>query len=253
MASRNMRNSFFKYEQLLRNRPRIWHPGFIIHKIIQNEVMEFSRLITSENSGSVLDFGCGKSPFRNYFEQYQGADVDRLNKDPDFLIDKESNRINNLANQSVDNIISIEVIEHVPNIQLFIHEASRILKPSGYFLIVAPFVYNYHGSDDYCRYSKNYFLNNGLFKDFDIVRINSTPNDFIEFLTFNMSHFIGIFPIIRFFYPVFFLINISGIALSKIFKLFFLMAGLVSPKFTHLYKNSFLLFPLQISVTLRKK
>lgn len=248
-----MKSFFFRYEQLLRSRPRIWHPGFIIHRIIQTEVERFSKLITTENSGSVLDFGCGKSPFRSYFKRYQGADVDKINKDPDFLIDKESNRIINLADKSVDNIISVEVIEHVPNIRLFIHEASRILKPSGYFLIVAPFVYNYHGSDDYCRYSNNYFMNNELFKDFDVVRVNSTPNDFIEFLAFNISHFIGIFPIIKFFYPVFFLINFLGIVLSRVFSLLFWVAGLISPKFTSLYENSFLLFPLQISVTLRKK
>lgn len=248
-----MKDFFFRYERLLRSKPQIWHPGFIIHRIIQSEVEIFEKLITSENSGSVLDFGCGKSPFKKYFKKYQGADIDRINKNPDYLIDKETNQIAVLPDQSVDNIISIEVIEHVPNVELFIHEASRILKPSGYFLIVAPFVYNYHGSDDYFRYSRNYFLNSELFKDFDIVRINSTPNDFIEFLAFNISHFIGIFPVVRFFYPIFFLINILGILLSKIFKFLFWAAGFASPKFISLYENSFLLFPLQISVTLKKK
>lgn len=248
-----MKNFFFRYEHSLRSKPRIWHPGFIIHQIIQSEVRLFSRFINSKNSGAVLDFGCGKSPFRNYFKKYQGADIDEVNKDPDFLIDKQTNRIIGIPDQSIENIISIEVIEHVPDISLLTKEISRILKPSGYLLIVAPFVYNYHGSDDYCRYSRNFFLRNDIFGDFEIIKINSTPNDFVEFLTFNISHFIGLFPFIRFIYPLFLVLNLTGIIFSKVFKYFFKIAGFVSPKFTTLYENTFLLFPLQISIILKRK
>ena len=248
-----MKNFFYTYERSLRSMPQIWHPGFIIHKIIRNEIIHFSSFINEKNSGQVLDFGCGKSPFKKYFRSYQGADIDRINKDPDFLIDNKTNVIVGISDSSIENLISIEVIEHVPDLANFMKEAYRVLKPNGYFLIIAPFVYNYHGSDDYARYSKNYFLHNPIFKDFEVVKINSTPNDFTEFLAFNISHFIGIFPIIRFAYPIFFIINILGLFFSWLCRMSFNLANTISPKFGELYRNSFLLFPLQIAVVLKKK
>lgn len=248
-----MKKFFYRYEQSLRKEPQIWHPGYIIHRIIQREIILFSKLIKKENNGSVLDFGCGKSPFRSYFSHYKGADIDTINKEPDYLIDPINNKIQGITEGSIENMISVEVIEHVPNLTAFMREASRVLKPGGLFLIVAPFVYNYHGDNDYARYSRNYFMQNPVFEDFEIIRMNSAPNDFTEFMTYNLNHFLGIFPIIHFFYPLYFITNCLGILLSKVIFLFFNIASRISPKFTELYKNSFLLFPLQISVTLRKK
>lgn len=248
-----MKNFFYRYEQSLRKKPKIWHPGYIIHRIIQKEILFFSKYIQQKNTGSVLDFGCGKSPFRTYFKEYKGADIDTSEKEPDFLIDEKSNRIEGVDDNSIENIISIEVIEHVPNLPAFIQEAKRVLKQDGLFLIVAPFVYNYHGNNDYARYSKNYFLQNPIFQDFEIIRINSTPNDFIEFITYNINHFLGIFPFIRFVYPLFLLINTAGIVSSILMRGLFHVLTFFSPKFKELYQNSFLLFPLQIAIVLKKK
>lgn len=248
-----MKEFFYRYEQSTRKSPKIWQAEYIMHRMIRKEIIYFSNLINKTSGGSVLDFGCGKAPYRAYFQSYKGADVDRNNKEPDYLIDSETNKISNISDNSIENIISIQVIEHVPNLEAYISEVKRILKPGGHFLVIAPFVYNYHGSDDYARYSRNYFERNSIFENFEIVKINGTPNDFVEFIAYNCSHFFGIFPIIRFFYPVYFIINLLGILLSKTFFVIFRMASIASPKFAELYKNSFLLFPLQVLVTFKKK
>ncbi|MCW1888694.1 MAG: methyltransferase domain-containing protein [Candidatus Moranbacteria bacterium] len=246
-------NSFsYKYEQLIRQSPRIWQPGFIIHNIIHKELLMFAKLINKETDGAVLDFGSGKSPFREIFKSYAGADIDTKDKEPDYLINTESNQIIGVDNDTVSNIISIEVIEHLPNIEAYIKEAYRVLKPGGYLLIVAPFMYNFHGSDDYARYTKNFFTLDRIFHGFKIKRINFELNDFILFIFYQISHFFEVFPVIRFLYPIFFVLNILAFILSKSVFLLFKTLGVFSPKFTELYKNTFLLYPLQISVILRK-
>jgi len=123
-----MKKYFYNYEKSIRSNPKIWHPGFIIHNLIKKEIEIFSNLIKSENKGEVLDFGCGKAPFRKYFTDYKGADIDSENKEPDCIIDPETNKINDLPDESVRNIISVQVIEHVLYIKPYIKEAERLLK-----------------------------------------------------------------------------------------------------------------------------
>ena len=188
-----MNDSSYRYEKAIRRSPRIWQPGYIIHKIIHEELVYFSRFINTKNDGAVLDFGCGKSPFRNLFKSYVGADVDKSAKEPDYLIDISTNRIRGIADNSISNIISVEVVEHIPSIEAYITEAKRVLKPGGFFLIIAPFMYNFHGNDDYARYSKNFFISGEMFKDFEITQLNFTPNDFITFIIYQINHFFEIF------------------------------------------------------------
>lgn len=248
-----MNDYSYRYEKSIRSRPRIWHPGYLIHRIIHAELLFFANFINRKNDGSVLDFGCGKSPFRTMFRSYIGADLDRHKKEPDLIIDPISNRINTLNDNSVNNIISIQVIEHVPEIKKYIQEANRLLKPNGYLFIMAPFLYNFHGTDDYARYTVNFFERSPLFQGFEVTRINFAPNDFIVFVTYQLNHFLELFPVLKFFYPLFIVTNILALITSKITYRFFWVLGKLSPKFTILYRDTFLLFPLQISVILKKK
>lgn len=73
---------------------------------------------------------------------------------------------------TVDQIINIAVLEHVPNPQAVIAEIHRILKPGGKLLCEIPFMQGFHASPyDFQRYT--YEGMKVQFKDFKNVKIHS--------------------------------------------------------------------------------
>jgi len=77
--------------------------------------------------------------------------------------------------ESADGIICKEVLEHVYNPFLAIHEMFRILKKGGKLFCTLPFVYPYHGSGqekDFWRFSRDGI--DCLFSQFKEVRV--TPS-----------------------------------------------------------------------------
>lgn len=77
-----------------------------------------------------------------------------------------------LQDNSVDAIVNIAVLEHVPNPQQVIAEFLRILKPGGQLYCFIPFIQGFHASPwDFQRYTKR-----GMevqFKDFDVEWIHT--------------------------------------------------------------------------------
>jgi SAM-dependent methyltransferase len=58
------------------------------------------------------------------------------------------------AESSVDGVISMAVLEHVPNPEDFLKEASRVLKPGGFIVTGVPFMQGFHASpNDYYRWT----------------------------------------------------------------------------------------------------
>jgi len=71
---------------------------------------------------------------------------------------------------SFDNIIMTNLLEHVQEPQKVVNEAYRVLKPNGLVIVFTPFMYPIHGDpNDYWR-----FTDEGLkylLKNFDIVKV----------------------------------------------------------------------------------
>ena len=77
--------------------------------------------------------------------------------------------------ESVENIICVSVLEHVPEPQKVVNEIHRILKPGGMILLVIPFVFPYHSIDhDYYRFTKDGIGH--LFRHFREVHIQPRGN-----------------------------------------------------------------------------
>jgi SAM-dependent methyltransferase len=75
-----------------------------------------------------------------------------------------------LKNESVDYIVNVAVLEHVPDPTMVIQEILRVLRPGGQIYCYFPFIQGFHASpDDYTRVTKPGLKH--LFRDFEIVEL----------------------------------------------------------------------------------
>lgn len=118
-------------------------------------------------SGTLLDFGCGQKPYQSLFKnitEYKGIDFknysinkDFKEKEPDcyFKDDYLNTLILPFEDNSFDNAVSFQVLEHHKNPKKMIKEIFRITRPNGYILITAPFLGGIHEEPyDYQRFTK---------------------------------------------------------------------------------------------------
>lgn len=107
---------------------------------------------------SVLDFGCGKCPYKPIFEphleKYVGADIE-LNEYAQLLIDIETGRVATPPNQ-FDVILSTQVLEHVTDPPSYLKEANRLLKEDGLLVLSTHGYWIYHPDPtDYWRWTRD--------------------------------------------------------------------------------------------------
>lgn len=136
------------------------HPGFF-HRRRQSLRLLYKRLeeiVTSPSTAAgqrILDYGCASKPyealFKLKFKEYIGADLPgnrhaqiALRPDGTLPVDAES----------MDCVLSTQVLEHVPNPQLYLQEAYRVLKPGGTLILSTHGMYRYHPDPaDYWRWT----------------------------------------------------------------------------------------------------
>jgi len=118
--------------------------------LIAKQVQKFAPYL----SGTVLDVGSGS--FRRYerflvCEKYLTLDPNP-NSGADIISPAEKIQ---LADASVDSIISTQTLEHVVDPWAVVSEFSRIIKPEGYCLVTVPLWGNLHEEPvDFWRYTK---------------------------------------------------------------------------------------------------
>ncbi len=77
-----------------------------------------------------------------------------------------------LADNSVDAILNLAVLEHVPNPPKVVSEFNRVLKPGGQAFCFVPFIQGFHASPwDFQRYTSSGLRE--LFKDFEIIKLKA--------------------------------------------------------------------------------
>ncbi len=95
-----------------------------------------------------------------------------------------------LPDGSFDNVICVNVLEHIYDYRNLVRESHRILKSGGKMYLSIPFFFNIHGSpDDYFRYTRSALVrifNEAGFSDVTITELGDGPVS-VLFQTFGGS------------------------------------------------------------------
>lgn len=95
-------------------------------------------------NATVLDFGCGDAPYRTLFQacgiaKYLAADLGEGAEIP-----IESGKPLPIADHSIDFVVSFQVLEHVWNLDWYLSEVKRVLKPDGRLILSTHGTWLYH-------------------------------------------------------------------------------------------------------------
>jgi SAM-dependent methyltransferase len=108
--------------------------------------------------GTLLDYGCGGQPYRAlfapYIERYIGVDVVAATG---IKLDLElvPNEPVPLPKESVDTILATQTIEHVPDVDAYLAECNRLLKPNATLVLTAPMHWRHHEVPyDFLRFTR---------------------------------------------------------------------------------------------------
>ena len=131
--------------------------------ISRQPIYAFLKNKSSDMKGTIVDFGCGNMPYRDLFinaEHYIGLDVDTaktygFNANGITYYDGKNIPFDD---ESVDCIISMQVFEHIEDLEYTLKEIRRVLYPGGVLCFTCPMVYPIH----YMPYDFRRFTNYGI-------------------------------------------------------------------------------------------
>src|SRR5947209_3108226 len=115
-----------------RAHPGYFHPRYHALRLLFTRLEEIVNAEWLERGSRILDYGCAAKPyedlFKRKFEDYVGADL-AGNKHAQITLGARGELPTD--SESVDCVLSTQVLEHVQNPQLYLQEAYRVLKPGG--------------------------------------------------------------------------------------------------------------------------
>lgn len=139
---------------------------------------KFLQKYTPYYKGVMYDLGCGEAPYKEYFLQfadsYTGVDWTKTLHNSKADVVSDLNKKIELEDETADTIISLSVMEHLCEPQVFLNESYRILRPGGTMILQVPWQWWIHEAPhDYFRYT-SYGLKY-LFKKAGFIDIQVEP------------------------------------------------------------------------------
>jgi SAM-dependent methyltransferase len=130
-----------------RIKPSIFGTRYFVLKQLSKAVeFAIAKYIAGDNKrNNLLDYGCGDRPyvslFEPYIKKYIGADIAE-NQTADVLIEENGDIIT--PDESVDIVLSTQVLEHVVDVEKYLFEAHRVLNTEGLLLLSTHGYWMYH-------------------------------------------------------------------------------------------------------------
>src|SRR5258708_314565 len=133
---------------------RFWQPDWLVLR----EIARVLRGLLADpalklRDARVLDFGCGTRPYEAWFAaagaRYRGADIDATHE----VRIREDGTLD-CADGEYDLVASFQVLEHVWDLDAYLGEARRALRPEGWLLLSTHGSWLYHPHPhDYRRWT----------------------------------------------------------------------------------------------------
>jgi SAM-dependent methyltransferase len=121
------------------------HPQWFVYKDNQKHIKEIGKVI----SGRVLDIGCADQYIKQYLTNscvYVGLDyyqtaTEWYHTKPNVFGDAQRLPF---ADETMDSVLLLDVLEHLPEPNLCLSEITRVLKCKGILVLQVPFLYPIH-------------------------------------------------------------------------------------------------------------
>ena len=162
---------------------------YLSKKISRKNLISFLEkdLSNIKNSGkkiSLLNVGSGgeieKSIKKYNFFNVKSIDIDHLRK-PDQELDVCDYDFEKKLGHTVNCIVISEVIEHLKDPFLAIHNLKKVLEKDGFMIVTSPFILGIHDEpNDYFRYTKHGLKL--LLKDFKIINLKQRNNGLMDII-----------------------------------------------------------------------
>lgn len=117
---------------ILKKHKDIWENKKIIREVY---IGWFKKIIKDLKEGKTIELGSGTGNFKDFKPDVITSDIEKR-KWLDMCFDAH---VMPFDNQSIDNIVMIDVLHHLSNPMVFFREASRVLKRSGRIVLVEPY------------------------------------------------------------------------------------------------------------------
>lgn len=148
----------------------IWrHDAFVLRRLqtaVQTVVAALSACGVLDKQARVVDFGSGEAPYKSVFDSSCGEYL-RCDLEGNALADVHFKEGENLPlnSQTVDCVVSFQVLEHVWEVQQYLAECRRVLKSNGRLVLSTHGVWLYHPHPgDYRRWTCD-----GLCKELELA------------------------------------------------------------------------------------
>jgi len=134
--------------------PRFWHPDWLVLRDMARVLRGFiADPVLGVRGARMLDYGCGTRPYEPWFAaagaQYRGADIDGAHE-----VRIRADGTLECADSEYDLVASLQVLEHIWNLDAYLGEARRVLKPNGRLLLSTHGAWLYHPHPgDYRRWT----------------------------------------------------------------------------------------------------
>lgn len=140
-------------DALRRRAPRIWDTDWMVLRRLTNGIETQARQHVARGA-TMVDLGCGSMPYRELITglgiSYVGADI---GGDADLLIDAQGRVA--MDDAGADAVLSVQVLEHVRDLDSYCAEIRRLLKPDGTLLLSTHGTWLYHPHpEDHRRWTR---------------------------------------------------------------------------------------------------
>ena len=125
----------------------------------------------------MVDLGAGDAPYRTLFERdgcrYLPCDID-VPADHPTMLRLEPGKPLALGNESVDIVLSLQVLEHVWDLDWYLGEARRLLAPEGRLILSTHGTWLYHPHPtDFRRWTRTGLLAELAQRGFEVTQVQA--------------------------------------------------------------------------------